>query len=142
MMASRSRRARLSLKTICADADPVHGAVATHGVGAEALADRGQPRRARRHHFARQDVGVHDRHARLADLGGDIALAGRDAARQRNPANHIAAFPVARSSAAVTVLRRTMATVSGPTPPGTGVSAPATSSTSGCTSPTSTLPFC
>ena len=31
--------------------------------------------------------------------------------------------------------------VNGPTPPGTGVRAPATSATSGCTSPTSTDPF-
>ena len=45
-----------------------------------------------------------------------------------------------RSSAALTVLAISIAIVSGPTPPGTGVSAPATAATSGCTSPTSTEP--
>ena len=45
-----------------------------------------------------------------------------------------------RCSAAVTVFRSSNAIVSGPTPPGTGVSAPATSATSGCTSPTTTAP--
>ena len=41
--------------------------------------------------------------------------------------------------AAVTVFLSSMAIVSGPTPPGTGDSAPATSATSGWTSPTSKL---
>src|SRR5208282_4607371 len=40
-----------------------------------------------------------------------------------------------RSFAALTVLLISMAMVSGPTPPGTGVMAPATSATLGCTSP-------
>ena len=59
-------------------------------------------------------------HARLAQAAGDVALAGRNAARERNLPDHIAAFQAARSSAAVTVFRSTIATVSGPTPPGTG----------------------
>ena len=42
----------------------------------------------------------------------------------------------ARSRAAARVLDMSMPMVSGPTPPGTGVMAPATSATSGCTSPT------
>jgi hypothetical protein len=46
-----------------------------------------------------------------------------------------------RSSAALTVFAISIAIVSGPTPPGTGVKAPAFSATSGCTSPTSTEPF-
>ena len=43
--------------------------------------------------------------------------------------------------AAVRVFFISIAMVSGPTPPGTGVSAPATSATAGCTSPTATEPF-
>ena len=46
-----------------------------------------------------------------------------------------------RSLAACTVLAMSMAMVSGPTPPGTGVMAPATSATWGWTSPTSTATF-
>src|ERR1700722_15483171 len=46
-----------------------------------------------------------------------------------------------RIFAAFTVLNINMAMVSGPTPPGTGVSAPATSATSGCTSPINVDPF-
>ncbi len=72
---------------------------------------------------------------------GDVALAGGDAARERNLPDHIADFPVALMLRRRHRIPSTMATVSGPTPPGTGVIAPATSSTSGCTSPTSTLPF-
>ena len=43
--------------------------------------------------------------------------------------------------AATSVFFISIVMVSGPTPPGTGVSAPATSSTLGCTSPTSIVPF-
>src|SRR5712691_13336003 len=43
--------------------------------------------------------------------------------------------------AALTVFAISIAIVSGPTPPGTGVMAPAISATSGCTSPTRTDPF-
>src|SRR5688572_385113 len=46
-----------------------------------------------------------------------------------------------RNSAALMVFAISIAMVSGPTPPGTGVRAPATSPTSGCTSPTSTEPL-
>src|SRR5580704_14355398 len=49
--------------------------------------------------------------------------------------------PARRRRAARTVLLISMAIVSGPTPPGTGVIAPATSAAAGCTSPTSTEPF-
>src|SRR5262245_12138943 len=42
----------------------------------------------------------------------------------------------ARRYPAVTVFLSSIAIVNGPTPPGTGDSAPATSPTSGCTSPT------
>src|SRR5579862_4374550 len=46
-----------------------------------------------------------------------------------------------RSLAAFTVLLISMVMVMGPTPPGTGVSAPAVCTASGCTSPTNTLPL-
>src|SRR5260370_31380635 len=46
-----------------------------------------------------------------------------------------------RRRAAFTVLLMSMVMVMGPTPPGTGVSAPAGVTASGCTSPTSTEPF-
>src|SRR5450432_4560428 len=46
-----------------------------------------------------------------------------------------------RSRAAFTVLLISMVMVIGPTPPGTGVSAPATLAASGCTSPTSAEPL-
>src|SRR6185312_8762455 len=46
-----------------------------------------------------------------------------------------------RILAAFTVFDINMAMVSGPTPPGTGVMAPATSATRGCTSPTSVEPL-
>ena len=73
------------------------------------------------------------------------------ASRRRHPRLPQAMPPVSptlsmqrprRPHAAATVLLRSMAMVSGPTPPGTGVSAPATSRTEGaCTSPTSACPF-
>ena len=46
-----------------------------------------------------------------------------------------------RIFAAFTVLAISMAMVRGPTPPGTGVIAPATSAALGCASPTSVDPF-
>src|SRR5271156_885139 len=46
-----------------------------------------------------------------------------------------------RILAALTVLYISIAIVRGPTPPGPGVKAPATSATSGCTSPTRVEPF-
>src|SRR4051794_36522806 len=123
------------------DSYAIHGAVAAHRIRAETLSDRREAGGSRRYYFAREHVGVHDGHAGIAQPTGNVRLACGNPARQRNLPDHIAAFPLVLSSAAVTVFRRTMATVIGPTPPGTGVMAPAISSTSGCTSPTSTLPF-
>ena len=48
---------------------------------------------------------------------------------------HVSLPIPAALAAAVSVFLSSIAIVSGPTPPGTGVSAPATSATSGCTSP-------
>ena len=62
----------------------------------------------------------------------------RDHSRTQRCGLHVAQR--ARSSAAFTVFAISIAIVSGPTPPGTGVSAPAVAATSGCTSPTSTEP--
>ena len=72
----------------------------------------------------------------------DGALAGRDAAGQGHPVHPAhGRAGAARSSAATTVLCSSMAMVNGPTPPGTGVSAPATASTAGWTSPSTRLPL-
>src|SRR3990170_4814468 len=71
--------------------------------------------------------------ARWDDLGGDAEDPGADEALQTALGRH---RPAACLSAAVTVFTRSIATVIGPTPPGTGVIAPATSLTpSKCTSP-------
>ena len=58
-------------------------------------------------------------------------------AQERLPRGMAQAFPVNYWDA---FTAEDMAIVSGPTPPGTGVSAPAVLATSGCTSPTSTEP--
>ena len=69
------------------------------------------------------------------DLTGDDELAGLQECGET--ASLRAHPPYACVSAAVTVLTRSIATVMGPTPPGTGVMAPATSTASSkCTSPT------
>src|SRR5690606_31797760 len=78
--------------------------------------------------------GVDGGNAPRRQRAGDVALAGREASGQRD-ADH-----AALASAAVTVLTSSCAIVSGPTPPGTGVSAPATSATAGWTSPTTMEP--
>src|SRR5262245_2764822 len=76
----------------------------------------------------RERVGVKARHAATSELVEHIALPRCDAAGQADFEH--------RASAAVTVFFSNIAIVSGPTPPGTGDNAPATSATSGCTSPT------
>src|SRR5439155_25211600 len=131
---------------------------------AETLRDGRGGFRASRFHAVRELVGVEARHAALPELTEHVALARCDAASQGNSQHglvglgglvgrvsqvgwdyltyptHQAYLTVRRSSAARTVFFRSIATVSGPTPPGTGVSAPASSATAGCTSPTTTEP--
>ena len=60
-----------------------------------------------------------------------------DAACSTLPDRYIPTRPAPRPAPPSSVFFISIAIVSGPTPPGTGVSAPATSATSGCTSPTS-----
>src|SRR6266852_568284 len=74
-------------------------------------------------------------HQRLATFSAAVRATGRDA-----PPARLVAFPL-RRRAALTVLLISMAMVSGPTPPGTGVIAPATPATSGWTSPTRVEPL-
>src|SRR5262249_27861550 len=75
-----------------------------------------------------------------ADGHGPPLLGGGTLHQDPSPARHRlihADAPAVWRSAAVTVLTRSMATVIGPTPPGTGVIAPATGATaSKSTSPT------
>src|SRR5712692_1235618 len=91
-------------------------------------------------------IGFKDVTAEFAQHPRDSGLSCPDPARQPH-AQHQGWTATAllicarRSRAAFTVLLISMAMVSGPTPPGTGVIAPATSATSGWTSPTSTNPF-
>ena len=79
-----------------------------------------------------------DQQASVTGQGlADKRFSTGDAARQPNLQH-----TPGRRSAEATVLTISIAMVSGPTPPGTGVYAPARSTTSiGSTSPTSTLPF-
>ena len=149
----RARGARpASANTIGAELRAIDGAVGGEDVGAEARGDRRGRFGAGRRHAVREHVGVEARHAAPPELLEHVALAGRDAAGQcdfqhrsgrrlqpaepgRLPSRILPVLPV-RSCAAVSVFFSSIAIVSGPTPPGTGVSAPATSATSGCTSPT------
>src|SRR5690606_22346494 len=104
-----------------------------HGV-AESPGHGPGTRRSRRERLAREHVGVDGGNPARGQRAGDMALAGREAPGQRDP-DHAALV-----SAAVTVFTSSWAMVRGPTPPGTGVSAPATSATAGCTSPTTRAP--
>src|SRR6266849_4402821 len=106
----------------------------------------------RLHQLVRQGVGVQNGEAHFAEHRGYRALAAGDAAGETE-SQHIfyraltvdctvalSAWP-RRSLAAFTVLLMSMVMVMGPTPPGTGVSAPAVFTASGWTSPTSTEPL-
>ncbi len=139
----------------------IDGSIRRQDVGAEALGDRRCRLGARRGHAVRELVGVEARHAaptealehvalprrnsagqgyfdhRIADLGLRISDCGLRIAGRATYPTHLPYPPIpARSRAAASVFLSSIAIVSGPTPPGTGDSAPATSATSGCTSPT------
>src|ERR1700677_519469 len=87
--------------------------------------------------------------AGVAKHGYRRGLSGGDAASHSNVQHHTSTAREAllprpllrRWRAAATVLLISIAIVRGPTPPGTGVNAPAVRTTSGCTSPTSTDPL-
>src|SRR5207249_5544293 len=108
-----------------------------------------------RHHVAGDGVEVQRLEARRGEPAQDVRLPTGDAAgeahpqdarpslrsRGMNPRSLLSqgGYSPPRTPAARTVFFMSIAIVSGPTPPGTGVSAPATSRTDGaCTSPTST----
>src|SRR5581483_386947 len=86
----------------------------------------------------RERVGIQTRNPALTKPLEHVALAGRNAAAKCNARHGRDGLPAhpALQLAAASVFFNSMTIVSGPTPPGTGDSAPATSATSGCTSPT------
>src|SRR5262249_25410294 len=84
-------------------------------------------------------VGVNHFSAQVREYSGDRGFAAGHAAGQAH-AQHRYLRP-RRMVQAFTVLAMSMAIVNGPTPPGTGVMAPATSAARGSTSPTSVEPF-
>src|SRR4029077_5091223 len=97
----------------------------------------------------RYRIGVEDGKAHFTQHGADRAFAAGDAASDPKTEHErfylavtldcgcFAADAPRRRRAAFTVLLISMVMVMGPTPPGTGVRAPATFMASGCTSPTS-----
>src|ERR1700726_249422 len=101
----------------------------------------------------RYGIGVEDGKAHLTQHGADGAFAAGDAASDPKTEHErfylavtldcgcFAADSPQRRRAAFTVLLMSMVMVMGPTPPGTGVSAPAVFAASGCTSPTRAEPF-
>ena len=115
-----------------AEDQPAEGRTIERAIGAqvggtEAIDDARQSSRAGGDGVAGELVGIDDRGTEGSKPGEAIRLPRRDAAGQGCPPHgHMAAR---RAAAALTVLRSRTAIVSGPTPPGTGVSAPATSAT-------------
>ncbi len=106
-----------------------------HGV-AEGGPDLRERLAAGRGDRARDGVEVERAATALGQPAQHERLAARDPARESHPQH---ARPQLAAAAARTVFAINIAIVSGPTPPGTGVSAPATADTCGaCTSPTST----
>src|SRR5262249_28328881 len=91
----------------------------------------------RQQDFMAELIGRKNSTAQFREGVGDVGFPGREAAGEAD-FQHVPR----RRRAALTVLTMSMAMVRGPTPPGTGVYAPAHSAMSaGCTSPTSTDPF-
>ena len=133
MMDSRSCGRAASSEHDVAKPGTIDRAVGSDDLRPEPAAHRVGSWRARRDHVACERVRLDDAHAQAAKSGEHHALPRRDAAGERD-AQHQRSR--AAPSAARTVFDSSIATVSGPTPPGTGVSAPATSATSGWTSPT------
>jgi len=83
-------------------------------------------------HLVGNGVEVQRSQSGRGEPAQDVRLPAGDSAGEADPQD-------ARRPAAFTVFFMSIAIVSGPTPPGTGVSAPATSRTDGaCTSPTRT----
>ncbi len=142
---------RIVLEDECGEFPPIHRAVAGDDIGPETPAHGGDPRAASGEKHVDDPVGVDDRDVELAEHPRHGRLAGRDPAGQsdrQDRAPRVALGDDAHGSrpalrrAPSRVLSRSIATVSGPTPPGTGVIALARSAASPkWTSPTSALPF-
>ncbi|MCY1551301.1 hypothetical protein D9M68_876200 [compost metagenome] len=74
------------LENALAQRRAVQLAVSLQDLTAKMLGDLRQGRAAGLHHPARGLVGIHQVHAKLAEMGGDGALAATDAARKaKNP---------------------------------------------------------
>src|SRR5215475_2459084 len=87
-----------------------------------------------------QCVRVQARDAAFLQQLQHVAFSSGDTTCQCNSQHTAPPYPPVLPSAAVSVFLSSIAIVSGPTPPGTGESAPATSATFGCTSPTTSEP--
>ncbi len=108
---------------------PVQSAVGREDAGAERVGDLGEDRAPRRGDVARHRVEVERVAAAAGQPSQDVGLAARDAAGQADPQH---APPLRRRRPPrAPCSRSACAMVSGPTPPGTGVRAPATSWTEG-----------
>src|SRR5262245_30810913 len=121
-------------KDDASQAPAIEGAIGGDDFPAESADNGLESRRPRHDRLACEHVCVDHRDARLPEPRHDVALPRRNAPGQAD------SFHPALNSAAVMVLRSTIAMVRGPTPPGPGVSAPATSSTAGWPPPVRTLP--
>ena len=110
----------------------VHAAVGGQDLAAEGPHHVGMGRPPGGHHIVGDAVEVERGQARLRQAAQDVGLAAGDSAREADPQDE-------HPRAAFTVFFMRRAIVKGPTPPGTGVRAEATSRTEGaCTSPTRT----
>ena len=88
-----------------------------------------EPARARLDRLAREPIGVDERDPQRGEARRAVGLPRRDPSGQGRK-DHGQRAP-RRALAAVTVFFSSIAIVSGPTPPGTGVKAPATLATFG-----------
>src|SRR5690242_15069128 len=93
-------------------------------------------------HFVAELIGLDQVTPQCRQSLADKSLAAGQTSGQTNFQHTAASRTPMRRSADPMVLTMSIAMVSGPTPPGTGVYAPARPATSsGCTSPTSSVPF-
>src|SRR5918995_87560 len=125
---------------------PVDAAVRRADGRAKSFQDARGARCARCDRRVREGVGVDGGNTVVGEPPPNPRLPRRDPAGERDRAHparqarDMAGLLASRASAATSVLLRSSAIVSGPTPPGTGVSAPATAETPGWTSPTTSAP--
>src|SRR5277367_3280450 len=102
----------------------IQASIGANDLRAEALDDAVVDRPPRLHELAPNLIGVDDRNPEVREHAAHRRLAAAQSAGKSN-AQHQAGKP-RRILAARTVLDISMAMVSGPTPPGTGVNAPLT----------------